>query len=129
MEVKLDPPLTAGPITLDGCLCRVNGRAVALATRQAQLMRILMRAANRPVATRDIRDVMFGHFMVDHNLNLHMRKLRERVEEDSKNPVYLRTILSKGMGHESSNAYMLVTDDELRASLDKLYDSFGRRRK
>lgn len=125
-EVELEAPLISGDIVLDGYIYR-NGEKVALLTgREAQLLRILLRAANRPILLEDIQSVMYGGGYDLANLRMQMLELRRKVESDPSDPQLLRT--ARG-GWKTGGAYMLVTDKKLAELLDRNYDGYGRRRK
>ncbi len=78
---------------------RVRGQPVSLPLKEFQLLELLMRNAGR-VVTRDvIIDRIWGFDYVGDTktLDVHVKRLRGRIEEDPSNPKLIKTI--RGVGY------------------------------
>jgi len=94
--------LTAGPIQLDHAAheVRVHGVEIHVPLREFQLLAVLLREAGRVITRRDlIREVWGEDYVGDtRTLDVHVRRLRERLEDDPHNPVWITTI--RGVGYK-----------------------------
>lgn len=124
-DINLPEPLVSGNVSLDGALYRNGDKVAILGSRQAQLLRILIRAANRPVLIEDLYFAIYEGDYDPDNVRVQMSLLRGRIEDNPQDPRLLRTMLS---GQDRCNSYILVTDDKLAELLDRRYDGFGHRR-
>ena len=75
----------------------LDGRRIALKAKEFALLQCLYRHRNTIVK----KDVLFGEvwgdtFFSDGTLNVHVRKLREKLEEDPNNPKMLKTVWGTG---------------------------------
>lgn len=73
---------------------RHGGELVRLTTRERDLLRVLVQHAGRPVA-REMLSPPGG----DENartVDVHVNRLRQKIEEDPSNPVYLQTVRGAG---------------------------------
>jgi len=103
-----DAKLEAGDISLDVARRRVTvgGKPVHLPLKQFELLRILMSHPER-VLTRDhlLRNVWGLNATSDTGtLDVHIRWLREKVEQDPSRPRYIKTV--RGVG------YKFATDED-----------------
>jgi two-component system alkaline phosphatase synthesis response regulator PhoP len=76
----------------------VDGRAVSLTATEFDILRILMEQAGY-VLTRNelIREALGSDFLgIDRTLDSHIRNLRQKIEADPKNPLYIRTVYGVG---------------------------------
>lgn len=98
-----EPPeiLNLGPIEIDASsmILRVEGRTVLTTAREFRLLHYL--ACHRArVFTRDqLLDAVWsaGCFVTPRSVDVYMRRLREKIEPDPENPVYLKTV--RGIGY------------------------------
>lgn len=93
--------LRFGEIEIDASsmIVRVGGRAVATTTREFRLLDYLARHATR-VFTRDqLLDAVWteGSFVTPRSVDVYMRRLREKIEPDPDDPIYLKTV--RGIGY------------------------------
>jgi DNA-binding response OmpR family regulator len=80
----------------------VRGIVVHLTPIEYQLLLTLMNAADRPVSKEDLFQSVWGYNMAGGTnlVEVAMRRLREKVEEDPSNPMYLLTV--RGVGYKFS---------------------------
>jgi two-component system, OmpR family, alkaline phosphatase synthesis response regulator PhoP len=97
--------ITAGKLVIDPEGYRVtrNGTPLVLSTLEFRLLHFL---ASHPqkVYTRDqLLDAVWGteRFVTPRSVDACMRRLREKIEEDPENPVYLKTLRGAGYSFES----------------------------
>ena len=93
--------LKLGGIEIDGSsmILKVDGRAVPTTTREFRLLDYMARHAAR-VFTRDqLLDAVWseGSFVTPRSVDVYMRRLREKIEPDPDNPIYLKTV--RGIGY------------------------------
>ncbi|MDA8278613.1 MAG: response regulator transcription factor [Actinomycetota bacterium] len=93
--------LEIGEITLDTARheLRVKGAPVALPLKEFELLELLMSNPNR-VMTRDmIIDRVWGpyHTSDTKTLDVHIKRLRTKIEPDPANPTYISTV--RGLGY------------------------------
>jgi two-component system response regulator RegX3 len=98
------PVLEAGPVRLDveKHEAHVNGAPVPLPPKEFLLLEYLMRRRGK-LCTRDalIGDVWGADYFGDtRTLDVHMKRLRAKIEDDPRRPRYLRTIRSLGYKFE-----------------------------
>ncbi len=93
--------LNLGPIEIDASsmILRVAGETVLTTAREFRLLHYL--ACHRArVFTRDqLLDAVWsaGCFVTPRSVDVYMRRLREKIEPDPENPVYLKTV--RGIGY------------------------------
>lgn len=93
--------LRLGTIEIDASsmILKVSGRTVATTTREFRLLDYLARHAAR-VFTRDqLLDAVWSEssFVTPRSVDVYVRRLREKIEPDPDNPVYLKTV--RGIGY------------------------------
>ncbi len=94
--------LRGGPIELDldAHEARVDGEPVPLRPKEFDLLEALMRRANR-LSTRDVLlDEVWGpsYFGDTKTLDVHIKRLRQKLERDPKNPALIVTV--RGLGYK-----------------------------
>ena len=102
-EASAQRPISLGTITLDPAQRRVtrNGSNVALKPREFDLLACLMRHPGQ-VFTRDhlLARAWGSEFSGDmRTVDVHIRWLREKLEEDPGNPKIIETV--RGVGYRS----------------------------
>jgi DNA-binding response OmpR family regulator len=93
--------LKLGGIEIDGSsmILKVDGRDVPTTTREFRLLDYMARHSAR-VFTRDqLLDAVWseGSFVTPRSVDVYMRRLREKIEPDPDNPMYLKTV--RGIGY------------------------------
>jgi two-component system alkaline phosphatase synthesis response regulator PhoP len=93
-------PIDVGPLHIDPAAYRVtrNGKPVPLSTLEFRLLYHLASRPNR-VYTRDqLLDAVWGteRFVTPRSVDVYVRRLREKIEADPENPVFVKTIRGAG---------------------------------
>lgn len=87
--------LTAGHITLDPGerSARRDGTPVELTAKEFDLMELLLRNPGRVYSRENLLNVVWGYeYIGDYRtVDVHVRRLREKLELDPANPEYIRT--------------------------------------
>ncbi len=80
----------------------VRGETVHLTPIEYQLLRTLMNSPDKPVSKEDLFQSVWGYNMAGGTnlVEVAMRRLREKVELDPSNPIYLLTV--RGVGYKFS---------------------------
>ncbi len=76
----------------------VRGKEVSLAPKEFALLRVLMENAGRVVTRQTLLDKVWGYDFEgeQQTVSVHIRWLREKIEEDSRNPRHIITVRSRG---------------------------------
>ena len=75
----------------------LNGKRIPLKAKEFALLKSLYEHKNTIVTKEQLFDEVWGDsFYGDGTLNVHIRKLREKLEKDPNNPEYIKTIWDKG---------------------------------
>lgn len=87
----------------DFCLCEeklcvyMKGREISLKAKEFALLKCLYDHKNTIVSKEMIFDTVWGdNFYSDGTLNVHIRKLREKLEEDPNEPKRIKTVWGTG---------------------------------
>ena len=95
-----DENFTIDPATMS---CTVEGRTVSLKSKEFSLLSCLYAHRNTIVTKEKLFDEVWGDsFYSDSTLNVHIRRLREKIESDPNEPKYIKTVWGTG--------YILETD-------------------
>lgn len=85
-------------IDLAGGTVRKNGKEISMTAIEFKLLSYLVENRNKVVNKNDIFDNVWDEsFVNDGTLNVHIRHLREKLEEDPNAPIYIKT--SRGRGY------------------------------
>ena len=94
--------LRGGPISLDidAHVAKVDGREVELRPKEFELLESLMRRKNRLAARHALIDEVWGpsYFGDTKTLDVHIKRLREKLEADSSKPKHIVTV--RGLGYK-----------------------------
>lgn len=93
------PTLSFGPVKLDPALGRawVNGEEVKLKALEFKLLHYLAANKNRIIGKEELFQNVWGDaFVGDGTLNVHIRHLREKIEEQPNEPKYIKTVWGRG---------------------------------
>ncbi len=94
-------------VKLDGCTIDFsraevdkNGALIALTAKEHTLLETLARNAGKIVTVDTLCEALWGEnpFGYENSLNAHVRRVREKIENDPSKPVSLITI--KGLGYK-----------------------------
>ena len=93
---------TAGPVTLDieRHIVTINGQAVAFPLKEFELLEYLLRNIGRVLTRTQIIDRVWGSDYVGDTktLDVHIKRLRAKIEVDPANPVFIQTV--RGLGYK-----------------------------
>jgi len=109
-DIKKDhvEPLIVGDLLLnvDSCMLYRKGVHIPLTSTEYKLLLFLMSSPKRVFTKKQIFEYVWDQpFLGDDNtIMVHISKLRDKIEDDSKNPVYLKTIRGLGYKIESKNS-------------------------
>ena len=97
--------LTVGHILLDPAQRAAwrDGQRVELTAKEFDLMELLMRNPGRVYSRENLLNIVWGYeYIGDYRtVDVHIRRLREKLELDSANPEYIRT--KWGVGYSLAN--------------------------
>ncbi len=94
--------LEAGPVKMDieRHLVYFNGQKVAMPLKEFELLELLLENRNRVLTRGQIIDRVWGsnYFGDTKTLDVHIKRLRSKVEEDPARPAHLLTV--RGLGYK-----------------------------
>lgn len=103
---QADPTLHAGHIMMDveRHVVQVRGQEVALPLKEFELLEMLLRNVDRVLTRGQLIDRVWGANYVGDTktLDVHVKRLRAKIEDDPKNPVHLVTVRGLGYKFEST---------------------------
>ncbi|MGP4030033.1 response regulator transcription factor [Actinomadura sp. 3N407] len=94
------PVLECGAITLDPTahVVRLNGKAVHMPLREFELLHYLIVNADRVISRSQIQaHVWRSDKLITNTINVHIRRLREKLGDDPENPKIILTV--RGVGY------------------------------
>ena len=101
-EPSAESALTAGPVRLDveRHVVAVDGQPVSLPLKEFDLLELLLRNAGRVLTRGQLIDRVWGADYVGDTktLDVHVKRLRAKLEPDPDNPRYLVTV--RGLGYK-----------------------------
>ncbi len=82
----------------------INGEVVALPLKEFELLEFLMRNAGRVLTRSQLIDRVWGgdYYGDTKTLDVHIKRLRSKIEADPANPLLIQTI--RGLGYKLDNA-------------------------
>jgi two-component system response regulator RegX3 len=97
-----DAVLAAGPVRMDveRHVVAVEGQPVALPLKEFDLLELLLRNAGRVLTRGQLIDRVWGSDYVGDTktLDVHVKRLRAKIEPDPANPTFLLTV--RGLGYK-----------------------------
>ncbi|WOO37533.1 response regulator transcription factor [Anaerocolumna sp. AGMB13020] len=96
---KESEEISFGRYTINFHLERVfcDGNDLGLKAMEYKLLSYLVRNSSRIISKEELFDKVWGDSITgDGTLNVHIRRLREKIEDDPNNPKYIRTIWGTG---------------------------------
>jgi len=97
-----DGILTAGPVRMDveRHIVNVNNEQTALPLKEFELLEFLIRNSGRVLTRSQLIDRVWGsdYFGDTKTLDVHVKRLRAKVEVDPANPLYIQTV--RGLGYK-----------------------------
>ena len=101
-SVEADSVLVAGELRLDPDRHQVtlSGRQIAFPLKEFELLELLMENVNRVLTRGQIIDRVWGanYFGDTKTLDVHIKRLRSKIEEDPARPKYIQTV--RGLGYK-----------------------------
>lgn len=90
----------------DSCRVRMGGKEISLTAREFEILQYLAENKGRVISKERLYETVWGEdsFGCDNTIMVHIRHLREKIENNPKSPEYILTM--KGLG------YKLVNPDE-----------------
>ncbi|MEK5255656.1 response regulator transcription factor [Paenibacillus sp. FSL F4-0125] len=95
--------LESGPVQIDPELRRatLNGVPLKLKTMEYKLLKYLIQHKNRVIPKEELFTGVWGDvFAGDGTLNVHIRHLREKIEQNPNDPQFIRTVWGIGYAFE-----------------------------
>ncbi|EES48972.1 response regulator transcription factor [Clostridium botulinum] len=79
-----------------------NGKIIELTAKELKILSLLAHNQNQIISKEKLWDKVWGedYFGFDNTIMVHIRKLREKIEDDSSNPQYILTV--RGLGYKLS---------------------------
>ncbi|AKF94292.1 response regulator transcription factor [Brevibacillus laterosporus] len=105
VEAPVNPEeqlIKIGEMILDKASCLVyrNEEAISLTSIEYKILELLMVNAGQVFTKKKIYEAVWGDFYAndDNTIMVHISKLREKIEDDPKQPTYIKTI--RGLGYK-----------------------------
>lgn len=100
-----DGLLEGGPVSMDidRHMVFVNGQKVAMPLKEFELLELLLENRNRVLTRAQIIDRVWGsnYFGDTKTLDVHVKRIRSKIEDDPARPVHLVTVRGLGYKFES----------------------------
>lgn len=97
--------LNEGPVRMDveRHVVLVNNLPISLPLKEFELLEFLMRNAGRVLTRNQLIDRVWGSDYVGDTktLDVHIKRLRSKIEKDPANPEFIQTV--RGLGYKFSN--------------------------
>jgi len=97
-----DGILTAGPVRMDveRHIVNVNNEQTALPLKEFELLEFLIRNSGRVLTRSQLIDRVWGsdYFGDTKTLDVHIKRLRAKIEADPANPIFIQTV--RGLGYK-----------------------------
>ena len=97
--------ITAGPVRIDveRHQVKINNELISLPLKEFELLEFLVRNSGRVLTRAQLIDRVWGsdYFGDTKTLDVHVKRLRAKIESDPANPVYIQTI--RGLGYKFEN--------------------------
>ena len=97
--------ISAGPVVIDveRHQVSINDQLISLPLKEFELLEFLVRNSGRVLTRTQLIDRVWGsdYFGDTKTLDVHVKRLRAKIEKDPANPVYIQTIRGLGYKFES----------------------------
>jgi len=97
--------IEVGPLRIDPASYRVTraGKPVPLSTLEFRLLYYLASRPNKVFSRDQLLDAVWGteRFVTPRSVDVYVRRLREKIEADSQNPTYVKTVRGAGYMFET----------------------------
>lgn len=95
------PPAASGPLEIDAAARRVfvNGRQIALTATEFRLLEFFLANPGKVFSREKLLETIWGRgrHVTPRNVDVHVRRLREQIEEAPDDPQWLQTV--RGFGY------------------------------
>jgi two-component system response regulator RegX3 len=102
LNKEISGAISAGPISIDidRHLVVINGIGVSMPLKEFELLEFLLRNKGRVLTRTQLIDRVWGsdYFGDTKTLDVHIKRLRAKIEKDPANPIYIQTI--RGLGYK-----------------------------
>lgn len=102
-----------GEITIDQVRHEVykNGRLVEMPLKEFELLKILLLNKGKVLSRELLLDKVWGfdYFGETRTVDVHIRYIRQKIEDDDSNPIYIETI--RGIGYRFNDKDNMTTTD------------------
>ena len=100
-SIKIDELM----IDTDGCRVMKNNKEIGLTAREFEILRYLAENLGRVISRERLYEIVWGEdsFGCDNTIMVHIRHLREKLEENPAAPKYIITM--KGLGYKLVNPH------------------------
>ena len=102
---EVERPIEVGKLVIDPSSYRVtrSSKPLTLSTLEFRLCYFLASRPNRVFSRDQLLDAVWGteRFVTPRSVDVYVRRLREKIEEDPEHPVYLKTVRGAGYMFES----------------------------
>lgn len=102
LNSSFNDTLSAGPLSLDRESCRAykSGQEINLTGREFLLLSYLMENADKIISKERLYEQVWGEYssICDNTIMVHIRHIREKIEDTPSNPQQLITV--KGLGYK-----------------------------
>ena len=101
-DTSTDGVITAGPVRMDieRHLVTIKGETIPFPLKEFELLEFLIRNAGRVLTRTQLIDRVWGsdYFGDTKTLDVHVKRLRSKLEEDPANPILIQTV--RGLGYK-----------------------------
>lgn len=100
-DQKHHDTITVGHFTFDSVKleCYKNNQLLMFTSRELALFRFLMENPNQVFSREQLyRNVWDSDIVDDNTIMVYIRRVREKIEDDAKNPTYIKTV--RGLGYK-----------------------------
>ena len=105
VETTNSAVLESGPIRIDveRHSITINGEQISMPLKEFELLEYLMRNSGRVLTRGQLMDRVWGsnYYGDGKTLDVHVKRIRSRIEPDPANPIYLTTVRGLGYRFES----------------------------
>jgi two-component system response regulator RegX3 len=105
VEVESQDILELGPVRMDfeRHALYVDGKPIAIPLKEFELLEYLIRNSGRVLTRGQLMDRIWGSNYVGDGktLDVHIKRIRSKIEPDPANPIYLTTV--RGLGYRFEN--------------------------
>ncbi|MBS4538396.1 response regulator transcription factor [Clostridium sp. D2Q-11] len=101
-EIEYPSNICLGELKLDQSSCTLykNKRVIDLTSTEYKIINYLLKTPGRVYTKKQIFEQIWGEYFDgdDNTIMVHISKIREKIEDDPKHPIYLKTI--RGLGYK-----------------------------